>query len=397
MPGPERPSLLRRGLAFLLRDGLRGAWTRLNARRQSPSRGARIQCAAFEGVSNGIRVETPRGDQIYIFVFLGEFGYELLNWQGVVRNFARNRPAGAQIAIAGRAGLQPLYRDADHYIDISRFEPFRESVAAAYFAMPPEFRRRNVPPSSQERAFDADLRARIQAHVLEQLDTGGQTPRFVFSSSLEIFPGCVFGGDPVFYGLRGFPGKIYDDLDFLAHNNRYEKVQPDPAARAALEAKLGFSLEEPYILVQSRARRIGPQTGTGLDIEAAVQRLSRIGRVVQLSFDTGRVSDSRSSFQEGGGEIVTVRATSFSEQGNLIAHARRCVFFTEGDLGSHTYLPPLMGRDVHVIAAREVFAMASAPIAAWNRYVFTSGGQMIAQPYEDMMAQDETWLRERLG
>ena len=24
----------------------------------------------------------------YIFVFLGEFGYELLNWQGAIRKFA---------------------------------------------------------------------------------------------------------------------------------------------------------------------------------------------------------------------------------------------------------------------------------------------------------------------
>ena len=53
----------------------------------------------------------------YVFVFVGEFGYELLNWQGVIRKFRRLNP-NVRVICASRGNVQPLYENAE-YVDIS--------------------------------------------------------------------------------------------------------------------------------------------------------------------------------------------------------------------------------------------------------------------------------------
>ena len=48
----------------------------------------------------------------YVFVFLGEFGYELFNWQGVIRKFSRLVAPGDKIICCSRAHLHLLYDTA---------------------------------------------------------------------------------------------------------------------------------------------------------------------------------------------------------------------------------------------------------------------------------------------
>ena len=74
----------------------------------------------------------------YVFVFLGEFGYELLNWQGVIRKFAKKKDSGTQIICCSRKGLENFYESADIYIDISKVELFSLSVANGYRGVSPE-------------------------------------------------------------------------------------------------------------------------------------------------------------------------------------------------------------------------------------------------------------------
>ncbi|MBI4770995.1 MAG: hypothetical protein HY784_11460, partial [Chloroflexi bacterium] len=73
---------------------------------------------------------------LYVFTFLGEFGYELLNWQGVVRKFAACLSPDERIVVAGRAGLAAWYESAAQYVDISDEPLFRRSLASGYFAVP---------------------------------------------------------------------------------------------------------------------------------------------------------------------------------------------------------------------------------------------------------------------
>jgi hypothetical protein len=332
-------------------------------------------CATLHGPRQGLRPKT-----VYVFVFLGEFGYELLNGQGVVRRLAAALPTSSAIVVAGRRGLQPFYETAAQYIEVDDIDRYRDSYAAAYFAMAPDQSRRHRPPTDRQFKYDRELRRSIEDRVRARLPDDGRRVEFVFSTELSDFGEAVFGVDPRFYGLRASRGSIYANLDVT--NNRYEAIAPVEQSRDEIEAKLGFSLDEPYVFVQSRRRVIGPQSGGELNAGPLISEIARRCRVVELSFGSGRHLESDSAGALEG--VSRYETASFQEQSCLIGHARRCVLLTEGDLGSHAYLPPLMGRDAVVVARAGVFARASAPVEFWNRNVFRFGGQMITLPVEQL-------------
>ena len=60
---------------------------------------------------------------IYVFTFLGEFGYELFNWQGLVRKFKSTCSADDKIVGGGRTGMDIWYPYADAFVDISDERP----------------------------------------------------------------------------------------------------------------------------------------------------------------------------------------------------------------------------------------------------------------------------------
>ena len=324
-----------------------------------------------------LRMRRVEEQTSYVFIFLGEFGYELFNWQGVVRKFAQQLPRSSEVIVAGRRDLEPFYEQASRYIDISDFDLYRESVAAGYFALPPDILRRHFPPSPRELAFDDELRSALSGLVREKIGQPRKRLEFIFSSQLAAYPGCLFGVDRHYYGRRGHPGRIYGSPDFLKYN-LFRQIEPDLRVKTAIEKKVGFELERPYVLVQTRRRQIGPQVGNAIPECALIEEVSRHMPTVVLSFNTGRLLDSSSELNNNElGRAVSYQVESFREQGCLIAYAKRCLFLSEGDLGSHTYLPPFMGRDVVVVASNEVFRLPSAPVEFWNKYVFTFGGQMI--------------------
>ena len=169
----QLPSRLLRSLAA---RGARGTWNRL----RTLALAARHGTLTGEAWTNPVQrdflirttwpVRTPRADTNYVFIFLGEFGYELFNWHGVVRKFAGQLPASSRIVIAGRRGLQPFYETAQEYVEISDFAPFRESVAAAYWAIPPDATTRDRSP--EQLAFAEKLRAEIRDHFIPKLQIG---------------------------------------------------------------------------------------------------------------------------------------------------------------------------------------------------------------------------------
>jgi hypothetical protein len=139
-----------------------------------------------------------RAETVYVFAFLGEFGYELLNWQGVVRRLARRLPASSKIVVAGRRGLQPFYETAAQYIEIDDLPEYRESYAASYFAMHPGQYRRAHPPTQAQFDHDRRLRRAVESHVRRRLAAGAQRIEFVFSSQFNGLGDCEFGVDARF-------------------------------------------------------------------------------------------------------------------------------------------------------------------------------------------------------
>jgi hypothetical protein len=74
----------------------------------------------------------------YVFIFLGEFGYELFNWQGVIRKLSLVKKPDDKFICCSRANLHPFYEFADQYIDISNVKSFKNSAACGYFGRHPQ-------------------------------------------------------------------------------------------------------------------------------------------------------------------------------------------------------------------------------------------------------------------
>lgn len=323
---------------------------------------------------------------VFVFTFLGEFGYELLNWQGVIRTFSRTRDPADRIVCCSRAQLYPLYEMADLYIDISEVTPFRQSRACCYSATVGA----GGPARLVNRLFDRALRASLRGHVKKRIralkpEWGGAIDHdllFVFSSTKTELRGLAFGCDP---DRIEQDADIFERLDLEA--NLYQPVAPDLLVRPEIERRLGFDLSEPYVLVQTRMRHVGRQSAA-VPADDFLKALADRMRVVLLSFDTGRAFDSFSRFDEGA-RGVRYTARSFPEQACLVHFARHCVFLTEGEFGSHIYVPPFMGRDVTLIAPRSVDERFRSNIEFWNRSVCRFGGQIHPRISEQVLASPQ--------
>lgn len=325
--------------------------------------------------------EDCRGRSYAGFCFLGEFGYELLNWQGVVRKFQRQAPPGLRVIVAARPGLQVLYPGAE-FCDITQFEPYQQSVAMGYYGLPAHLSSREIPPTLAELRGDQELRDGIAGFVCQRLGLDRTAGTFVFSSFSTRLGDCVFGANRLTYGPRSQRGKIYGDR-FILTNNLYERLVPPPAAVASLEQRLAAAGLAPgaFILVQCRRRRIGPQFGGKLPETELLAALAQRLPVVLLSFATGRNKDSGSAQEAPAANVTPLAVADLGEQGALISLARVCVFLTEGDFGSHLYLPPLFGKDCVAVAAADILKQPSAAYRFWNAEIFRFGGQIRPVPY----------------
>lgn len=349
---------------------------------------------------------------VYVFVFLGEFGYELLNWQGVVRKFAATIRDQDKIVCCSRANLYPLYEVADEFVDISAVPLFSQSRASGYSAI---FTAAAV-GRKQIRSYGllkwlwlrvrtywlmAWLPVQLQRHVvahaksLQRLDLAwgvkaGISRRdahctFIFSRPTTRLHGCTFGNATV-------ENDIYDNLNVA--NNRYCKIAPDLAARKVIEEQLGWSLDEPFVLVQGRKRDASTRQRSSdtLDGMGEAELIGLLGgriKTVLLSFETGRWLDSYSTFSNQA-NTYAYRCRTFPEQACLIHFAQQCLFLTEGDFGSHIYVPPFLGKDVIALAPRSVYALGTTPVDFWNEQVFQFGGQIVPKVAEEVLASPAT-------
>lgn len=389
----------------------------------------------------------------YVFVFLGEFGYELFNWQGVVRKFSKTISSMDDIICCSRASLSPLYESASYFIDLSELGIFKNSVASMYFALRPtqfaaykndkrqlkkKFKSfvfqiyekalhyvklpdwdnlwkpvahayRNFRPeknldicSLENLTFDQELKKELKSFILQELELRhGRRDDivFIFSSDRTQLNGCVFGCDRRLAAL-GDPleGNIYQKLDLK--NNTFQKIEADISVRHSIERKLGWNLAKPFILVQTRNRDIGVRSDALVPKEPLIEELARRYEIVLLSFQTGRSLDSYSKFREIENTYSYI-SRSFLEQACLIHYAKHCVFFTEGDFGSHIYVPPFLGNNVFAIAPRAVYHLdtivdipwSTTPIEFWNRNVFQFGGQIIAKVSEEVFESRKSMLQ----
>ena len=330
----------------------------------------------------------------YIFIFLGEFGYELFNWQGRIRRFKQTVGINDKIICCSRANLHPLYEVADSFIDISELALFKQSIASCYQANHSSFyldesdydeekniyrEKYNVKNNAVNYVFQQEVKAAIHSYISSILNIpphAHQQLTFIFSSDSNRINGITFGG-----------GNIYGEDDLS--QNLYAKINiEDEQLYNALSSKVPFPLASGYILVQQRKRNIVIRSKDSIAIEKYIEKASKHSNIICLDFNTGRSGDSYSFFDDIE-NVCRVQCTSFPEQAVLVKHASACIFFTEGDFGSHIYVPPFMGKDVYAVAPRNIYNIGTTPIEFWNNQIFTFGGKIKQYTSEDIFESPE--------
>jgi hypothetical protein len=319
----------------------------------------------------------------YVFTFLGEFGYELLNWQGTIRKWAKkNKQEDDKIIVCSRKGLDLMYECADYYLDISQLESFQNVIADCYTSYVfldgtgPHLDRKEWKITRTGEHIDA-IKNEVRNLVVNSNPSKSDI-KWIWSCDYEVMDGCLFGLE-----RPGGQGGIYNvpHNQLNLNNNEYIKLPTANSLRDKIEKKLGFPLNEDYILCQTGFREGYAISKVRIDHDKVINKLKEDCRVVLMDFKTVRLNDSYSKFETN---YDTIQVEDIREQSVLISNAKRCVFFTEGHLRSHTYLPPIFGKDVEIIAAKEMFSLTQSPLDFWNTNVFKFGGQMLPIVYEDL-------------
>lgn len=318
----------------------------------------------------------------YVFIFTGEFGYELLNWNGVVRKWVNaNKTTNDTVVICSRHGLESIYEMADYYIDISDIDAYKNSIADCYCSYVRDENNKIIRNGKHQ----DDILYTIHATLTE---AGFDNIEYVYSPIRRSIDGCIFGTG----GIYGPEREPIGRLD--VNNNIYRKFEPVLSRQNDIETKLGISLDQPFILCQHGARSIVQRDKTILDVDEFIHTLALKYPVICLGFDSSKMLNSKSKFNETSSHnIHYYNTTSIEEQSCLISKSLERIFFSEGDFRSHIYVPPFYGKSVIAIATYDVFhnvsaymqpGISNAPIEFWNANVWPFGPGIRRLYYEDL-------------
>jgi hypothetical protein len=321
----------------------------------------------------------------YVFSFLGEFGYELFNWQGVIRKWAEsNKKPEDKIIICSRKGLKPIYDFADHYINISELDSYNNVIADCYTCYVFTNKNANKAPRNEwtiTRTGPHLTELKKDITNLVNKNISYENVKWIWSSDYLLMDGFHFG----LKAPGGPTGGIYNHSSnqLNLNNNKYIKIKT-----LDRKSKTDYDLDKPYILCQTAWRSTLQRSKVKIDYSKIFDILKNLGiDIIALDFNTGKNNDSFSKFNDD--RFKTISCNNLEEQLYLIEKSKACIFLTEGDLRSHLYIPPFIGKDVIIISPQDILNLDSAPIEFWNKNVFKFGGQMIPIIYEHLIQSQD--------
>jgi len=331
----------------------------------------------------------------YVFIMLGEFGYEVLNWHGIIRKWALyNKKEGDTVTICSRNGLELFYEFADNYVNLSQFDSYNKTIADCYDAyIVPNGDVETMPRKEWDIKRNGkhidDIKNDVINYTTSKLKLESDV-QYVWSCDFTEFNNyfhfgkmqLVYGGiyDPnlIAKGEFGAPLRIEENL--------YNEINLDSfidEVKKKIQKKVNIDLDKPYIFTQTAFR-------TGYDLRSTVKinhkmlfnKISKKYPVLFLDFNSGRKLDSFSKFDN----FETYSTDNLKEQLVLMKLSKHCILTSEGDYRSHFYLPCFVGRDSHVIASEDIMKRLSATSCDfYNEYVFTFGGQITNYVYEEVI------------
>ena len=321
----------------------------------------------------------------YIFTFIGEFGYELFNWQGVIRKWAQeNKKPEDKIIICSRQGLKNIYDFADQYINISQLDSYNNTVADCYRAYVWK-KLKDKPFKDWPIIGSGPLYDKLINNIKD--DVKQLVTPSLNNNSIKWVWSCDYTQLDNFHFGHGGPGggSIYSNGKFL-DNNKFTKINIGTISnfsniKEKIQNKINLDLNKPFILCQTgyRGGHYTEKSNVKIDHNKVFNNLQSDIPILYLNFNSGRYFDSTSNF-----EVESYSCNNFNEQACLVLLSAYCIFTTEGDFRSHTYIPPMLGKDVHVVTSNEVLKLPSSSSDFWNDNIFNFGGKMYTYEYEKL-------------
>ena len=309
----------------------------------------------------------------YIFVFTGEFGYELLNWHAKIRKFSLLNP-NLQIITASTGATRNLYKDFSVFYPLDDLKVFRYAVADTYFLRRLRFKKDDF--------LDVLLamirRYRIKRYLLNLLGPNVNKYKsfFVFSDKSKSFDGLQFGSRRWAPRINLFRKRNFQDIydNLPTSENLYKALDADEQKSLEMKQRLDdLGVSTPFVLVQSAERdNFLKKRRTEMALNELFEIFCTRLPVVQINFSQVRSEDTQSNLKASGTIIV---CKSLEDQVALIRLSAFCVFFSSGDYRSLHYVPPFCGVDVYSVTSSSVVSNSS--IAKWNKEVFNFGGKIL--------------------
>lgn len=305
--------------------------------------------------------------RVIVISFLGEFGYELLNWQGKVRrvhdNLVKNNEREKYfIIVASRNGLNNFYENCDYFVELSNFDSYNKTIANNY---------------TFEGQLNTDqLRQQIYDYVKSNCFFIKNNEYF-----LEDFECFWSHNTNKIYGVDFNHGTIYGNCDVII--NKFVKIEPDLTYIEEISNELNFDItKENYIYIQSGFRDIVTRSKKIINFNYIFDNISNSNyKIILSNFVTNRSNDTLTRY--GNFEKNIIHVPNFKKQSCLINFAQKNIFFSEGDFRSHNYVPPFLGKDVYSVAYDDVFTIGTTPIEYWNKNIFNFGGNIIPIKLKD--------------
>jgi hypothetical protein len=308
-------------------------------------------------------------ENLYIFVFSGEFGYELINWQGRIRKFIEMNP-NIFVVVAGKSACEVLYRDFSHgYIPIDDCEMYKQSFADRYFAHKNGYNYRNIYSDFFDEIWAIKFRFRLKNFITQALNQeiiGNRKLNFIFSDVPKSIKGIKFGAPRTMFArlFNDVPQDIYLDVPIL--ENSYRNILENLTSGENSAADLIRKSERPIAMIQTATRvRINRVTNE-LDEEKFLEEFALHWEVILLEYESSRTSDTQGVFNTYKFRKIMVK--SLAEQLALLSKADICINFTHGDFRSNTYVPALAGFRSYVIT--DNLTLKNSSIQLWNKSVF---------------------------
>jgi len=314
---------------------------------------------------NSIQLKAARSPQLLIFCFLGEFGYELLNWQGKIAHLAKKFP-DLNIVIAGRRATSVLYPQAISYFSIDYLPRYKASNARGYFA--------SISNSQISLALDSMFSIVLRMQIRKAFRNSGQSTshaqvRWIFSDKETWIEGVQFGANRFLFGrtsalnVGSYRDSIYGDIDLYGND-----IKP-------LRRKSNLT-ESTSILIMRANRDLISRDSKRVDVEDVVMGLSTSFPVSLMQFESSRSNDTVGTFPGSLSKLFPVfKVETLEDQIEIVSRHRLCIFLSDGDLRSHTYIPPLCGKHVIVITTQGIVDQTSY-VHLWNEKIFRFGGAM---------------------